>query len=104
MTETGQSVHIRRLEPRGDRSGFHSGSIDLDRCLQRYAGQNRFRHHIGTTYVAVHTERVAGFVSVSSGEMAVEHLSKALRKGLPSYPLPVRLIATAVGEQRGPAR
>ena len=36
-----------------DRTRFRSGDADLDRFFQAYAGQNQFRHHIGTTYVAV---------------------------------------------------
>ena len=56
MTNAEQEIRIRRLEPRDDRSEFHSGNIDLDRFFQRYAGQNQFRHHIGTTYVATQTD------------------------------------------------
>lgn len=88
MTDAAHEIHVRRLEPRDDRSGFHSGNIDLDRFFQRYAGQNQFRHHIGTTYLAVRGEQITGFVTVSSGEMTTEALSKGLRKRLPSYPLP----------------
>lgn len=93
MSNAEQEVRIRRLEPLDDRSGFHSGNVDLDRFFQRYAGQNQFRHHIGTTYVAVQGNRITGFVTVSSGEMVADNLSTALRRGLPSYPLPILRIA-----------
>jgi len=93
-------IHIRRLEPRDDRSGFRSGNIDLDRFFQRYAGQNQFRHHIGTTYVAVQGEHITGFVTVSSGEMAAEKLSEPLRRHLPSYPLPILRIARLAVDER----
>jgi len=86
-------VRVRRLEPRDERSGFRSGNIDLDRFFQRYAGQNQFRHHIGTTYVAVQGDHVTGFVTVSSGEMVAEKLTKKLRQRLPAYPLPMLRIA-----------
>jgi GNAT superfamily N-acetyltransferase len=93
-------VRVRRLEPRDDRSGFRSGSIDLDRFFQRYAGQNQFRHHIGTTYVAVQGDHIVGFVTVSSGEMVAEKLTANLRRRLPAYPLPVlRLARLAVDER-----
>jgi hypothetical protein len=46
-------ISIRRLRPDDERSRFRSGNIDLDRFFQRFAGHNQFRHHIGTTYVAV---------------------------------------------------
>jgi GNAT superfamily N-acetyltransferase len=93
-------VRVRRLESRDDRSEFRSGNIDLDRFFQRYAGQNQFRHHVGTTYVAVQGDHITGFVTVSSGEMVAEKLTKSLRKRLPAYPLPIlRLARLAVGER-----
>lgn len=100
MSNAEQEIHIRRLESRDDRSGFHSGNIDLDRFFQRYAGQNQFRHHIGTTYVAVQSDRITGFVTVSSGEMVAEKMPKALRRRLPFYPLPIlRIVRLAVDER-----
>jgi hypothetical protein len=68
VTNVAQEIRIRRLEPRDDRSGFRSGNINLDRFFQRYAGQNPFRGHIGTTYVATQADSVVTFVTVSSGE------------------------------------
>lgn len=95
-----RDIHVRRLETRDDRSGFHSGNIDLDRFFQRFAGQNQFRHHIGTTYVALQGSHIVGFVTVSSGEMVSEKLSRALRRHLPSYPLPVLRIARLAVDDR----
>lgn len=95
-----REIHIRRLEPGDKRSGFRSGNVDLDRFFQRYAGQNQFRHHIGTTYVAVQGDCVTGFVTVSSGEMVAEKLTKTLRKCLPSYPLPILRIARLAVDER----
>ena len=100
MNNTRQDVRVRRLEPRDDRTGFRSGNIDLDRFFQRYAGQNQFRHHIGTTYVAVQGDHITGFVTVSSGEMVAEKLTRNLRRRLPAYPLPIlRLARLAVDER-----
>jgi GNAT superfamily N-acetyltransferase len=100
VTNAKLEVRVRRLEPRDDRTEFRSGNIDLDRFFQRYAGQNQFRHHIGTTYVAVQGDRVVGFVTVSSGEMVAEKLAKNLRRRLPAYPLPIlRLARLAVDER-----
>ncbi|MEN8177588.1 MAG: GNAT family N-acetyltransferase [Pseudomonadota bacterium] len=100
MSNAEQEICIRRLESLDDRSGFHSGNIDLDRFFQRYAGQNQFRHHIGTTYLAVQGNRITGFVTVSSGEMVADRLSKALRSRLPSYPLPILRIARLAVDER----
>lgn len=100
MAEARQEVRVRRLEPADDRTGFRSGNIDLDRFFQRYAGQNQFRHHVGTTYVAVQGDRLTGFVAVSSGEIIAEKLTKNLRRRLPGYPLPIlRLARLAVDER-----
>ena len=100
MSSGGQEIHVRRLEPQDDRSGFRSGNIDLDRFFRRYAGQNQFRHHIGTTYVAVRNDQIAGFATVSSGELAAEILAKALRRRLPTYPLPILRLARLAVDQR----
>lgn len=92
---------IRRLEPRDDRASFRSGNVELDRFFARYAGQNQFRHHIGTTYVAVDGDgKIVGFATVAASELATAHLSEAKRKRLPAYPIPVlRLARLAVGEK-----
>ena len=91
---------IRALQPSDDRSQFESGDVDLDRFFARYAGQNQFRHHIGTTYVALDDDGlVVGYASVSAGSLAIDKLPAALRKKLPQYPIPVlRLARLAVDE------
>jgi GNAT superfamily N-acetyltransferase len=94
------ALEIRRLRPTDDRSEFRSGNIDLDRFFQRFAGQNQFRHHIGTTYVALEEGVIRGFVTVSASEIAASDLPAATRKKLPMYPLPVlRLARLAVDER-----
>lgn len=100
MSSGGQEIRIRRLEPQDDRSGFRSNNIDLDRFFQRYAGQNQFRHHLGTTYIAVQDDKIAGFVNVSSGELAAETLTKALRRRLPAYPVPILRLARLAVDKR----
>jgi GNAT superfamily N-acetyltransferase len=100
VSSGGQEIRIRRLEPQDDRSGFRSNNIDLDRFFQRYAGQNQFRHHLGTTYIAVQDDKIAGFVTVSSGELAAETLTKALRRRLPAYPVPILRLARLAVDKR----
>lgn len=95
-----KSVEIRILQKTDDRSSFSSGNIELDRFFQVYAGQNQFRHHIGTSYVVVIDNKIIGFATISSGEITAEALSKKLRKRLPNYPLPIlRLSRLAVDKQ-----
>ncbi len=93
-------IRIHRLESNDDCSGFRSGKIDLDCFFQRYAGQNQFRHHIGTTYVAIQGDCITGFVTVSSGEMMAEELPKPLRGRLPAYPLPILRVARLAVDER----
>jgi GNAT superfamily N-acetyltransferase len=96
------ALTVRRLTPEDDRARFRSGNPDLDRFFARYAGQNQFRHHIGTTYVAVDDAGViAGFATVSASEIAPEAMPTSKRRGLPRYPVPVlRLARLAVDERR----
>jgi ribosomal protein S18 acetylase RimI-like enzyme len=93
-------VEIRRLRPDDDRSAFRSGNVDLDRFFLRFAGQNQFRHHIGTTYVALDGATIVGFVTVVASELTVASLPVSRRRKLPSYPLPVlRLTRLGVDER-----
>jgi GNAT superfamily N-acetyltransferase len=55
---------------------------------------------LGTTHVTVQGDRIRGFVTVSSGEMVAERLSKILRKRLPPYPLPIPRIARLAVDKR----
>ncbi|HEX7477390.1 MAG TPA: GNAT family N-acetyltransferase [Polyangiales bacterium] len=92
---------VRRLEADDDRSGFRSGNVDLDRFFARYAGQNQFRHHIGTTYVAIdETGVIAGFATVSPSELAPETMPPSKRKRLPKYPVPVLRLARLGVDER----
>ena len=78
--------------------GWNPGTIEAN--FQRFAGQNQFRHHIGTSYVAVQGDRIVGFVTVSSGEMVAEKLAKSLRRRLPAYPLPILRLARLAVDTR----
>jgi GNAT superfamily N-acetyltransferase len=92
-------VEIRILRASDDRSAFRSGDPDLDRFFQRYAGQNQFRHHVGTTYVAFDSNRIVGYATVAPGHIEIDDLPATLRKKLPAYPLPIlRLGRLAVDE------
>jgi predicted N-acetyltransferase YhbS len=87
-------VSVRRLRSSDDRSGFRSGQVDLDRFFLRFAGQNQFRHHLGTTYVALdEDDRIVGFATVSASRIDVQDLPLAKAKRLPQYPLPVLRLA-----------
>lgn len=87
------ALEVRLLQDTDDRSAFQSGDRQLDLFFQRYAGQNQFRHHIGTTYVAVEEGRVLGFATLTVGHIDIEDLPPALRRKLPDYPLPILRLA-----------
>jgi len=91
MTEL--DIQFRALDASDKRTDFCCGNIELDRFFQRYAGQNQFRHHVGATYVSLVDNRIAGFVTVSAGEISVENLPDSTRKRLPEFPLPIMRIA-----------
>ena len=95
------SIVVRRLAPEDDRTGFHRGNIELDRFFLRYAGQNQFRHHIGTSYVAIDEQRgILGFATVTASELTLARRHSTKRRRLPAYPLPVlRLARLAVDER-----
>ena len=86
-------MEIRALREPDDRSAFRSGDPDLDRFLPQFAGQNQFKHHIGVTYVAVQTDGIVGYVTVSAGHVEIDELPGSVRKRLPLYPLPVLRLA-----------
>lgn len=85
------TVEIRALRRSDDRQAFRSGDEALDLFFHRYAGQNQFRHHVGTTYVAVAGERVLGFLTVSPGSLDAADLPSGRK--VPPYPVPILRIA-----------
>jgi GNAT superfamily N-acetyltransferase len=97
-------ISIRRLKPEDDRSLLRSGNIELDRFFQRYAGQNQFRHHIGTTYVAVDDGTILGFATVAPSEIAGDDVPETYRKRLPRYPLPVLRLARLATQESARGR
>jgi GNAT superfamily N-acetyltransferase len=94
-------LEVRKLGLEHDRSHFRSGNADLDRFFARYAGQNQFRHHIGTTYVAIDESGViAGFATVAASELSPDTIPASSRKRLPRYPVPVLRLARLAVDQR----
>jgi GNAT superfamily N-acetyltransferase len=92
-------IEIRPLRPDDNRQAFSSGDADLDRFFRKYAGQNQFRLHIGTTYVAVRDGEILGFATLTATSITIADLPKTARKRLPNYPLPaLRLGRLAVAE------
>ena len=78
------------IEPLGkqDRSGFDSGSAELDAYLARHAGQDQ-RRNVAACFLAIEndTQIVAGFYTLSACHIQLEDLDEAARKKLPRYPV-----------------
>ena len=72
-------LEVRMLDASDDRTRFRSGQPALDFFFQQFAGQNQFKHHIGTTYVAVDERRVVGYVTVSPAHVERHRLDAAAR-------------------------
>ena len=104
MSAGASRVQVRKLRPEDDRTQFRSGDLELDRFFHRFAGQNQFRHHIGTTYVAVEDGALLGFATVAPSAIEVKALPAARRRGLPGYPLPVLRLARLAVDERAQGR
>ncbi len=93
-------IEIRLLRADDNRDAFRSGDVDLDRFFHKFAAQNQFRLHIGTTYVAVREAEILGYATLTGTSIAIRNLPKTTRKRLPNYPLPaLRLARLAVAEK-----
>lgn len=91
--DSAPALVVRRLERTDQRGSFRSGNIDLDRFFQRYAGQNQFRHHIGTTWVALRDEEIVGFATVAAGHLEAGALPEEDRRRWPAHPFPILRLA-----------
>lgn len=88
------AFHIRALDDAIDVKAFHCGVEPLDAYVRRYAAQD-IRRNLARIFAAVpDTEpaRLAGFYSLSAGNVGAASLPEALRRKLPSYPVPVALL------------
>jgi GNAT superfamily N-acetyltransferase len=87
-------LEIRLLRREDDRGAFSCGEPALDRFFQHYAGQNQFKLHLATTWVATRDQDLLGFATVASGSLERRAVpDERLRSRLPDYPLPVLRLA-----------
>jgi GNAT superfamily N-acetyltransferase len=96
-------VHIELLTSRHCREGFDCGEAALNEFLRRQAGQQQ-RRGFGKTYVALAEDgvTVAGFVTVSAGQVATGQLPVNLK--LPRYPAPMLRIGRLAVDVRHQGR
>lgn len=86
-------MRVRALRAEDDRQRFESGHPEIDDFFQRYAGQNQWRQHIGVTYCLFRGEYVAGFVTLSAGDIDPRELPDGVGARLPRYSAPVLRLA-----------
>jgi len=82
-------IKIRILKKSDNRSSFSCGDIAIDYYFQRFAGQNQFKHFVGTTYISTDDSKIFGFITVSAGSLMRDNLPKTIQKKFPAYPLPI---------------
>ncbi|MBU1667071.1 GNAT family N-acetyltransferase [bacterium] len=82
-------INIRPLKKEDNRKNFSCGKIELDYYFQKFAGQNQFKHFVGTTYISTDDKTIFGFITVSAGSLMCDELPQTVRKKFPLYPLPV---------------
>lgn len=79
---------IGALEARHDRKAFSCGVYALDRYLKEQAGQD-IKRRAAMCYVAHEPESdsIAGYYTLSAGDMALKDMPEDIAKRLPRYPV-----------------
>jgi len=75
-----------------DLNQFDCGNEELNAWLQRHAFASH-KADLARTYLALHGETVAGYVSLTTGSVRPEDAPKRLARGMPRYPIGTILIA-----------
>ncbi len=97
------TVSIRRLEEFDATEAFDCGDEALNNYLCRHAWINQQKSFIGVTYVAVDEVApiaVLGYFTLAASNIPRERLPKKYVRGLPSYDLPLILLARLAVDQR----
>jgi GNAT superfamily N-acetyltransferase len=79
--------------------GFTCGKPALDHWLTTHALASQ-RADIARTYVALHGDVVAGYLSLTTGSVRPDEAPKRHARGMPRHPLPTILIARLAVDQR----
>jgi GNAT superfamily N-acetyltransferase len=74
------------------KQAFDCGNKILNDYFRFYALKND-NLNIGKTFVAIESEIVAGFITLSNAQIIAENLPDDIRSGLPKYPVPALRIA-----------
>ncbi|ODN72012.1 GNAT family N-acetyltransferase [Methylobrevis pamukkalensis] len=79
---------IEALASRHDRKGFSCGVPPLDRYLKEQAGQD-IKRRAALCYIAHEPEsdRIAGYYTLSAGDVALQDIPDDVARRLPRYPV-----------------
>lgn len=92
------AFRIELLDGHAGRDRFDCGETALNEFLSRQAGQQQ-RKDFGKTYVALtEGDVIAGFVTLSAGQVATADLPVQLK--LPRYPVPILRIGRLAVDKR----
>lgn len=97
------AVVIRRLEELDEVANFDCGDEPLNNYLKRHAWSNQTKSSIGVTHVAIDEaapRAVLGYFTLAMSSVAREAFPKKYVRGLPSYDLPLILLARLAVDRR----
>lgn len=90
---------IEKLTRQHDTSSFDCGVEALNQFVRRYAYQNQ-KKDSSQTWLALIGEQIAGYYTLTVGEVVYSDAPEALAKGLPRHPVPVMTLARLAVDQR----
>ncbi|MEO7650955.1 MAG: hypothetical protein ABIZ80_10850 [Bryobacteraceae bacterium] len=97
------AIGIRRLDEHDGVENFDCGDDALNNYLKRHAWSNQEKSSIGVSYVAVDEgapEIVLGYFTLAMASVPRESFPKKYVRGLPSYDLPLILLARLAVDRR----
>jgi GNAT superfamily N-acetyltransferase len=97
------AIVIRRLEARDEVENFDCGDAPLNNYLQRHAWTNQEKSSIGVSYVAADEDAartVLGYFTLAMSSVPRDAFQKKYVRGLPSYDLPLILLARLAVDRR----
>src|SRR5260370_25054297 len=97
------AIVIRRLEEHDEVENFDCGNDALNNDLKRHAWTNQEKSSIGVSYVAVDegAPRTAlGYFTLATAGVHRDAFPKKYVRGLPSYHLPLILLARLAVDRR----
>lgn len=97
------AVTIRRLQESDELESFDCGDEPLNNYLKRHAWTNQEKSSIGVTYVAIDDfapRVVLGYFTLAASSIPRDSLPRKHVRGLPSYDLPLILLARLAVDRR----